>query len=115
MPLLTSVDPLTLTVWVLLLSVVLLAIAYPDRFVTTRALHGLPGPRGAPILGNALQIIPWQGRALDWLKHLIDTYGPLCTFTLPLYGRGILINRPEWLAHIKQRRSYVLIPVRGCC
>ncbi|KAL1944350.1 hypothetical protein VTO73DRAFT_3535 [Trametes versicolor] len=102
MPLLTSVDPLTLTVWVLLLSVVLLAIAYPDRFVTTRALHGLPGPRGAPILGNALQIIPWQGRTLDWLKHLIDTYGPLCTFTLPLYGRGILINRPEWLAHIKQ-------------
>ncbi|OSD02319.1 cytochrome P450 [Trametes coccinea BRFM310] len=101
MSLLVTADPLVLTGGVLLLSISLLAIAYPDRFVTSRAIHNVPGPQGIPILGNVLHVIPYQGRTLEWLKYLIDTYGPLCTFTLPVYGRGILINRPEWLAHIK--------------
>ncbi|KAI0677746.1 cytochrome P450 [Trametes maxima] len=102
MSMLSTADPLPLAVGVLTLSLVLLAIAYPDRYVATRALRGVPGPRGLPVVGNLLHVLPWTGRTLEWLKFLVDTYGPLCTFTLPKWGRGILINRPEWLAHIKQ-------------
>ena len=105
MSLLTTGDTLTLTAGVLCLSLVLLSIAYPDRYVGTRPLSDIPGPRGLPIVGNLFQALPWLGHTLEWLKTLIDEYGPLCTFTLPKWGRAILINRPEWLAHIKQCTS----------
>ncbi|KAF7790411.1 hypothetical protein EIP86_001366 [Pleurotus ostreatoroseus] len=31
-----------------------------------------------------------------------NTYGPLFTFTLPGWGRNIVINRPEWLEHVRK-------------
>ncbi|KAI0650932.1 cytochrome P450 [Trametes meyenii] len=102
MSVLLTGDSLVLAVGVLCLSATLLVVAYPDRYVRTRPLNGIPGPRGAPLIGNFVQALQWQGRSLGWLKHLSDTYGPLCTFTLPIYGRGILIERPEWIAHVRQ-------------
>ena len=103
MSLLVTTSPLILTLGTIVLSLLLLAIAYPDRYILTRPLPSLPGPRGLPILGNVLHVLPWTGRTLEWLGMLIARYGDVCTFTLPRWGRGILINRPEWLAHIKQR------------
>ena len=94
--------PLVLTAGVAALSAVLLFIAYPDRYVTTNPRPDLPGPKGLPVLGNLLQVIPWQYHVLQWFIRLIEAYGPICTFTFPPWGRGILINRPEWLAHIKK-------------
>ncbi|TBU46495.1 cytochrome P450 [Dichomitus squalens] len=102
MSLLSSLDTWMLALVVLSFSGALLCIAYPDRLVTTNARPDLPGPTGHPLFGNLLQAIPWQGRILDWFDHLLSSYGPFCTFTLLPWGRGILINRPEWLAHIKQ-------------
>ncbi|KAI0744628.1 cytochrome P450 [Earliella scabrosa] len=94
--------PLVLTAGVAALSAVLLFIAYPDRYVTTNPRPDLPGPKGLPVLGNLLQVIPWRYHVLQWFIRLIEAYGPICTFTFPPWGRGILINRPEWLAHIKK-------------
>ncbi|KAI0677744.1 cytochrome P450 [Trametes maxima] len=102
MSILLTGDSLVLTAGVLFLSATLLVIAYPDRYVRTRPLKGIPGPRGAPLVGNFVQALQWQGHSLGWLKYLSDTYGPLCTFTLPIYGRGILIKSPEWIAHVRQ-------------
>ena len=115
MSLLNSLDGWTLALVVLTFSGALLCIAYPDRLVATNARPDLPGPRGHPLVGNLLQAIPWQGRILDWFDHLLSNYGPVSTFTLMPWGRGILINRPEWLAHIKQSgREHLLVTVRRC-
>ena len=102
MSLLNTLDPWTLALVALTFSGALLCIAYPDRLVTTNPRPDLPGPQGHPVIGNLLQAIPWQGRILDWFHHLFSTYGPVSTFTLLPWGRGILINRLEWLAYIKQ-------------
>ncbi|EJF57473.1 cytochrome P450 [Dichomitus squalens LYAD-421 SS1] len=102
MSVLNTLDTWTLALVVLTFSGTLLYIAYPDRLVTTNARPDLPGPKGHPLVGNSLQAIPWQTRILDWFNHLLSDYGPACTFTILPWGRGILINRPEWLAHIKQ-------------
>lgn len=102
MSLLNTLDPWTLTLVALTFSGALLCIAYPDRLVTTNPRLDLPGPKGHPVVGNLIQAVPWQGRILDWFNHLSSTYGPVCTFTLFPWGRGILINRLEWLAYIKQ-------------
>ncbi|TBU46500.1 cytochrome P450 [Dichomitus squalens] len=102
MSVLNTLDTWTLALVVLTFSGTLLYIAYPDRLVTTNARPDLPGPKGHPLVGNSLQAIPWQTRILDWFDHLLSNYGPACTFTILPWGRGILINRPEWLAHIKQ-------------
>ena len=98
---LIDVDTLHLTVGLVFFSLVLLAVAYPNRYVTTMPRPDLPGPKGFPLLGNLLQVIPWRKRPLVWLKSLHNAYGPVCTFTCPPWGRGILINRPEWLVHVK--------------
>ncbi|KAJ8482009.1 hypothetical protein ONZ51_g5633 [Trametes cubensis] len=95
-------NPSLLALGMICLSVTLLAIVYKDRYIGTRPLHGIPGPRGYPIVGNFLQVIPWHGQSLEWLKYMSDTYGSLCTFTLPIYGRGILVKHPEWIAHVRQ-------------
>ena len=98
---LIDVDTLHLTIGLVSFSLVLLVVAYPDRHVTTMPRPDLPGPKGFPLLGNLLQVIPWRKRPLVWLKSLHNAYGPVCTFTCPPWGRGILINRPEWLVHVK--------------
>ncbi|RPD60602.1 cytochrome P450 [Lentinus tigrinus ALCF2SS1-7] len=97
-----SIDLPTLAAICLCISAFLLYVAYPDRLVATNPREDLPGPKGVPLFGNLFQALAWRGRMLQWLKHLQDRYGPLCTFTFPPWGRGILINRPEWLLHVKQ-------------
>ncbi len=110
-----SVDLSTLTATCLCISALLLYVAYPDRLVATNAREDLPGPKGLPLIGNLLQALAWRGKMLEWLKLLQDSYGPLCTFTLPPWGRGILINRPEWLLHIKQGKQLSLLTLIQRC
>ncbi|VDB98242.1 unnamed protein product [Peniophora sp. CBMAI 1063] len=99
---LNDLGPTVLTAGIVVVSALLLSIAYPDRYVTTRSRPDLIGPKGAPIVGNLLQVIPRHRRMLGWFKQLNENYGPVATFTLPPWGRGILINRPEWLLYVKQ-------------
>ena len=100
---LQAVNLLTSTVWgVSFFALFLLCIAYPQRLICTRSRPDLPGPAGHPLVGNLLQILPHRERTVEWFQTIIAKYGPLVTFTMPPWGRVILINRPEWLEHIKQ-------------
>ncbi|KZT02794.1 cytochrome P450 [Laetiporus sulphureus 93-53] len=102
MSLLITTDTTTVAFLLCLLSVLLLSIAYPDRYIGTHPRPELLGPIGFPIVGNLFQVYPWRTRFLLWLQRMQSEFGPLWTFTMPPWGRGVIINRPEWLAHVKQ-------------
>ncbi|KAH7917159.1 cytochrome P450, partial [Leucogyrophana mollusca] len=92
----------TLAIALTLLTLFGLAVlAYPDHFIGTKARPDLPGPRGIPLLGNILQILPHRRRMLQCLSELERHYGELFTFTMPGRGRTIVVNRPEWLEHMR--------------
>lgn len=81
------------------------AVRYPNRCIGTIDRPDLPGPRGAPVVGNLLLVFRARNTMLALLSALERRYGPLFTFTLPGWGRNIMINRPEWLEHMRQRES----------
>ena len=62
----------------------------------------LPGPRGYPLIGNLPLIFRHRNGMLRFLDGMEYLYGPLYTFTLPGWGRTIVINRPEWLDHVRK-------------
>ncbi|KAH7920634.1 hypothetical protein BV22DRAFT_1132911 [Leucogyrophana mollusca] len=50
---------ITLTIALVLLTLlVIAALAYPDRFIGTKARPDLPGPRDVPLLENLFQLLP---------------------------------------------------------
>jgi hypothetical protein len=79
---------------------------YPDRVVGTASRRDLPGPRGFPLIGNLVEAFPERRNMIELLKRWFNIYGPICTFTLPGWGRLVAINRPEWLAHVKKRTCF---------
>uniref|UniRef100_A0A0W0FBP4 Putative monooxygenase n=1 Tax=Moniliophthora roreri TaxID=221103 RepID=A0A0W0FBP4_MONRR len=107
----TSQLPAAESVWNAALYAILLALAvtvwlsrtYSDRPIGVRARSDLPGPRGIPFLGNLLLVYPHRKRMLMFMDELQETYGELFTFTMPGWGRNIVVNRPEWLEHIRKR------------
>jgi hypothetical protein len=78
-----------------------LVIKFRDRYVFSSKRDDLPGPKGFPLVGNLFQILPWKDRPLEWLIYMTGRYGAICTLTLPPWGRALVINHPQWLAHIK--------------
>ncbi|KAG7447082.1 cytochrome P450 [Guyanagaster necrorhizus] len=80
----------------------LLIILYPNRSVGVSARNNIPGPSGLPCIGNLLQVFPYRRRMISFMELLNKVYGPLSTFTIPGWGRLVVINRPEWLAHVKK-------------
>ncbi|ESK97209.1 cytochrome p450 monooxygenase [Moniliophthora roreri MCA 2997] len=107
----TSQLPAAESVWNAALYAILLALAvtvwlsrtYSDRPIGVRARTDLPGPRVIPFLGNLLLVYPHRKRMLMLMDELQETYGELFTFTMPGWGRNIVVNRPEWLEHIRKR------------
>ncbi|KAK0224317.1 cytochrome P450, partial [Armillaria fumosa] len=86
-----------------------LAFKFSDRWIGTKYRPDLPGPRGWPLIGNTILVFRHRNSMLCLLGKLQNSYGPLFTFTMPYWGRNIVINRPEWLEHVKKRDtvSYV--------
>ncbi|KZT04146.1 cytochrome P450, partial [Laetiporus sulphureus 93-53] len=115
MSLLITTDTTTVASLLCLFSVLLLSIAYPNRYIGTYPRPELLGPIGFPIVGNLFQVYPWRTRFLLWLQRMHSEFGPLWTFTMPPWGRGVIINRPEWLAHVKHLevdiQKYSRVPV----
>ena len=92
--------------------IILLALTvlwYPDRYVGTYSRQDLPGPKGIPVLGNFLQILPHVKRMIFWMDEMNNKYGPLYTFTMPGWGRCIVINHPIWLEHMRKCQDYLLL------
>jgi hypothetical protein len=80
-----------------------LAFKFNDRWIGTEYRPDLPGPRGWPLIGNIILVFRHRNSMLCLLGKLQNCYGPLFTFTMPHWGRNIVINRPEWLEHVKKR------------
>ncbi|KAJ3551513.1 hypothetical protein NM688_g4661 [Phlebia brevispora] len=85
-----------------LLFVLIAGIKYPNRCVGTMDRPDLPGPPGYPIIGNMPLVFRHRKGMLGFLDLMQSIYGPLFTFTLPGWGRNIVINRPEWLEHMRK-------------
>ena len=97
--------PLSLTQAVALILVsciISVAIAYPDRCVGVSSRSDLQGPRGLPFVGNLFHVWPYRRHMITWMEEQTHIYGKLFTFNIPVWGRTIVINRPEWLAHVKK-------------
>lgn len=109
MLLLVTEDINNVLVYSCITALLLLWVAYPDRYVGTHPRPDLSGPTGNPLFGNLVQVFPWRYRFLLWLEHMHTLYGPLWTFTMPPWGRGIVINRPEWLSHVKEGARRIVV------
>nr|CAG8553650.1 5668_t:CDS:2 [Entrophospora candida] len=75
-----------------------LLIKYPNRAIGSTDRADLKGPSGLPIIGNLL-LIRRSENYLTFLNDLFLKYGNVVTFTLPQFGRVILLNSPshiEW-------------------
>ncbi|CAJ0837992.1 10448_t:CDS:2, partial [Entrophospora sp. SA101] len=75
-----------------------LLIKYPNRAIGSTDRADLKGPSGLPIIGNLL-LIRRSENYLTFLYDLFLKYGNVVTFTLPQFGRVILLNSPshiEW-------------------
>lgn len=88
-----------------LLVVLSLSFRYPDRWIGTKQRRDLPGPPGLPLVGNAVLLYHNRFAMQGLLSRLHQEYGPLFTFTMPYWGRNIVVNRPEWLEHVKKGKQ----------
>lgn len=98
-----EVASLPLNASYLILATLICLIAYaPDRYLGTRARPDLPGPRGWPLIGNSFDAFFNRKRMLMRIHELGVVYGELFSLTIPIWGRSITINHPNWLEHIKK-------------
>src|ERR1041384_7526785 len=72
----------------------------PDKTLL-RSLDDLPGPRGIPILGNALDIKPKQLHRL--LSSWASQFGPLFVFRIATQ-RSLTIADAEMIQHVLRER-----------
>ena len=108
----TSTDYLALSAFFLSYAVILVS-RYPSRCVGTKARPDLPGPVGVPLVGNMFQLFAQSARMIGYLGDLEQKYGPVFTFTMPYWGRNIVVNRPEWLEHVRKSEQRVFF-LRTC-
>ncbi|CCM05456.1 uncharacterized protein FIBRA_07676 [Fibroporia radiculosa] len=64
-------------------------------------------PDTSDSVGNLLDILPHLADMLSYFSKLHSQYGDLVTFTLPGFGRTIIIDRPEWLEHVRKNDMVV--------
>ncbi|GJE95572.1 cytochrome P450 [Phanerochaete sordida] len=86
---------------------IFLIYTYRDIALSSSPNSGIPGQTGDPILGNLYELLLYKKDYMGWLSSNEDIYGPLFTYTVPGLGRSIVINRPEWLEHVKKKDMIV--------
>lgn len=91
-----------------------LILAHRDRAIGSSPNTGIPGPKGSPIQGNLNELLPYKEDFMGWLSKNEATYGPLFTYTVPVFGRSIVIDRPEWIEHVKKSGFLQLFKYSPC-
>ncbi|KAF9097385.1 hypothetical protein BGX29_008094 [Mortierella sp. GBA35] len=79
-------------------------IKYPNRAILTNArpdlkAQGRDAP-GLPLIGNLGNFITHRDDPLDYLHQSFQEHGDVISVTMPLLGRAIILNRPEFMEHI---------------
>ncbi|KAF9929841.1 hypothetical protein FBU30_001154 [Linnemannia zychae] len=79
-------------------------LKYPNRAFLTNARPDLKAlgrdAPGYPLIGNLTDILSHVEDPLDYLHKTFEEHGDVISITLPVLGRAIIVNRPEFMEHI---------------
>ncbi|KAG0342435.1 hypothetical protein BG004_005676 [Podila humilis] len=76
-------------------------IKYPDRAIGTKARPDLKNKsRGLPLIGNLHELVIHHEDQLGMLHKAFQNYGDVLALTIPVFGRGIVINTPKLMEHV---------------
>ncbi|KAF9193536.1 hypothetical protein BGZ51_003091 [Haplosporangium sp. Z 767] len=79
-------------------------LKYPNRAFLTRARPDLKAlgrdSPGYPLLGNLPELFKHRDDLLQMLHESFQKHGDILSFTVPIFGRAIVINRPEFMEYI---------------
>ncbi|KAG0342969.1 hypothetical protein BG000_010862 [Podila horticola] len=78
------------------------ALKYPNRAFLTRDRPDLKKKtiRGLPLIGNLHELVIHHEDQLGLLHHVFQMYGDVISLTIPVFGRGIVINTPELMEYV---------------
>ncbi|KAG0312540.1 hypothetical protein BGZ97_011108, partial [Linnemannia gamsii] len=79
-------------------------IKYPNRAILTNPRPDLKAlgrdAPGYPLIGNLTDILSNRESPLDYLHKAFQDHGDVISITIPIFGRAIILNRPEFMEHI---------------
>ncbi|KAK3829892.1 MAG: cytochrome P450 [Linnemannia elongata] len=79
-------------------------IKYPNRAIFTNARPDLKALKrdapGLPLIGNLTDVLSHREDPLDFLHKTFQEHGDVISITMPMLGRAIILNRPEFMEHI---------------
>ncbi|KAG0098806.1 hypothetical protein BGZ93_010276 [Podila epicladia] len=78
------------------------ALKYPNRAFLTRDRPDLKKKtmRGLPLIGNLHELVIYHEDQLGMLHQVFQMYGDVVSLTIPVFGRGIVINTPELMEYV---------------
>ncbi|KAG0252873.1 hypothetical protein BGZ95_006510, partial [Linnemannia exigua] len=79
-------------------------IKYPNRAIMTHARPDLKAAgkevQGLPLIGSLAHILLHMDDLVDYLHKYLQKAGDVISITLPVFGRAVIVNRPEFVEHI---------------
>ncbi|KAG0303154.1 hypothetical protein BGZ98_006956 [Dissophora globulifera] len=97
-------SPLEYIVLATLSCVLAATLKYPNRAFLTRPRPDLKAlgrdAPGYPLIGNLPDFIKHREDPLQMLHDTFREHGDVVSLTMPVFGRMIIVNRPEFMEHI---------------
>ncbi|KAI8599049.1 cytochrome P450 [Dissophora ornata] len=97
-------SPLEYVVLATLGFVIAATMKYPNRAILTRPRPDLKAlgrdAPGYPLIGNLPDLFKHREDLSPMLHDVLREHGDVISLTLPVFGRVIVINRPEFMEHI---------------
>ncbi|KAF9115832.1 hypothetical protein BGW39_002945, partial [Mortierella sp. 14UC] len=79
-------------------------IKYPNRAILTHARPDLKAigkeAPGLPLIGNLADVLRHMDDLLDFMHKNFLELGDVISITLPIFGRAVILNRPEFIEYI---------------
>ncbi|KAF9910119.1 hypothetical protein EC991_007251 [Linnemannia zychae] len=77
---------------------------YPNRAFLTHARPDLKAvgkdAPGLPLIGNLADVLRHMDDLVDYMHKNFIAVGDVISITLPIFGRAVIVNRPEFIEHI---------------